>query len=72
MSALQVEQRLLTREEAAEYLRVKPQTLGVWALRGTPPLKFIRAGRRVLYRISDLEQFLSDRTATSTAEAAAL
>lgn len=57
---------LLTRTEAAKALRIKPQTLAVWASTGRYDLSFIKIGRKVFYRQEDLEQFLINRTFTST------
>ena len=53
---------LLTREQAAEYLGVKPQTLAVWASTQRYELPFIRVGRSVKYRQTDLDAFLKRRT----------
>lgn len=53
---------LLTREQAAEYLGVQVQTLAVWATTGRYALPFIRVGRLVKYRRSDLDAFLESRT----------
>jgi excisionase family DNA binding protein len=53
---------LLTREEAAEYLNVKPQTLAVWATTGRYSLPMVRVGRRVRYRQSDLDRWIAKRT----------
>lgn len=59
---------LLTRQEAAEYLGVKPQTLAVWASVGRYGLRFVKVGRRVRYRKEDLDRFLDERTATQTGQ----
>jgi excisionase family DNA binding protein len=53
---------LLTREQAAEYLHLSPQTLATWASTGRYPLPFVKCGRLVRYRVSDLEEFLTART----------
>jgi excisionase family DNA binding protein len=60
---------MMTREQAAEYLGVKPQTLSVWATTGRYDLPFVRVGRSVRYRLADLEQFIASRTVTSTGQA---
>ena len=54
--------KLLTRKEAAEYLRVKPQTLAVWHCTGRYQLPFIKVGRSCRYRLADLEKWLVART----------
>lgn len=48
---------LLTTAEAAEYLRQSPSALNQWRVAKRGP-KFIRVGRRVLYRRSDLVAFV--------------
>jgi len=64
-------QNLLSRDEAAAFLGLKTQTLASWASSGRYPLPFVKVGRAVRYRLSDLEKFLADRTVTSTGELAA-
>ncbi len=59
---------LLTRQQAAEFLGLKPQTLAVWATTGRYSLPFVRVGRSVRYRRSQLEQFLARRTVGADAE----
>ena len=54
------EERYLTRKEAAEILRRKPQTLRAWAMRGQGP-PFIRVSERVLYPESDLLAWIESR-----------
>jgi len=60
----------VTQTEAAEALRVSLRTLERFRVEGSGP-KFIKAGRRVLYRLSDLEAWAAERTFSSTAEAQA-
>ena len=57
---------LLTTYEAAESLRLKPETLTAWRTRGGGP-KFVRLGRRVLYRRTDLDAFIVARVHSNTA-----
>lgn len=52
---------LFTRVEAANYLGVSPNTLAVWASTGRYKLKFIKVGKLVRYRRSDLNLFLEQR-----------
>ena len=59
----------LTPEEAAEYLGVKTQTLAAWRSSGRYELRFIRAGRCIRYRKSDLDAWMERRSATSVAAA---
>ncbi|MNZ98632.1 Helix-turn-helix domain protein [compost metagenome] len=53
-------------EEAAAVLGVKKSTLSVWRSTGRYDLKFIKVGRLVRYRISDLAEFLARRSANHT------
>ena len=54
-------ENLLTRTEAAAFLRLKPQTLAAWSTRGTGP-KICKLGGRVLYRMEDLQAYITDCT----------
>jgi predicted site-specific integrase-resolvase len=65
-----VPDRLLDRRQAAEMLGVAPQTLAGWACRGRYSLRFIKVGKLVKYRASDLEKFIESRSATHTGELA--
>ncbi len=49
---------LLTRRQAAEYLGIKENTLAVWATTKRHPLPYIKVGRLVKYRLTDLQAFL--------------
>lgn len=58
----------LTTNEAAERLRVAPQTLRLWRYQGTGP-RYVKPSRvRCLYAEADLEAFMRERTFSSTAE----
>ena len=59
---------LLTREQAAEYLGIAPQTLAVWAVTGRYDLPMIKVGRCCRYRKADLDKFLDRRTVGTSAE----
>ena len=54
---------LLSREQAAAYLGVSPNTLAVWACNKTYGLKYIRVGRCARYRRADLDAWLEQREA---------
>jgi excisionase family DNA binding protein len=60
--------KLLTREEAAEVLGVKPETLAVWACTGRYKLPMVKVGRSCRYRLADLEAWLAARTVGAVAE----
>lgn len=53
---------LLTQEQTAEILGVKPSTLEVWRTTKRYPLEYIKVGRNVRYRRSAVERFISSRT----------
>lgn len=57
----------LTQSEAAEFLRLSPRTLERKRLDGTGP-RFVKAGRRVLYRRTDIEAWTEAHTYASTSE----
>ena len=44
---------------AASYCGIATATLETWRSTGKVKIPFIRVGRRVLYRITDLDAFLS-------------
>lgn len=55
-------EELLTRKQAANFLGVTEHTLAVWACTKRYKLPFIKVGRLVKYRYSDLLAFLDSRT----------
>lgn len=62
---------LLNTKQAAAALNLSVLTLCDWRCRGTGPT-FLKAGRCVRYRRSDLEAWLNSRTIRNTAQADAL
>ncbi len=54
------EGRLLTETEACEYLRVRPRQLFNWRMSGLVP--FIRIGRAVRFRVTDLDAAIDRMT----------
>ena len=52
---------LLTRKEASEYLKVKENTLAVWAVKGIGPAP-TKNGSRSMYKRSFLDQFIDENT----------
>jgi excisionase family DNA binding protein len=60
--------KLLTRPEAAQYLGVTEQTLAVWACVKRYNLPYVKVGRLVKYRLTDLDAFLASRTVQQTAQ----
>ncbi|MBV2134065.1 helix-turn-helix domain-containing protein [Pseudomonas sp. MAP12] len=53
---------------AADALGLKPTTLAVWRSTGRYNLPYLKVGRLVKYRLSDLAEFLARRTAKHTGE----
>ena len=59
--------QLLNQKAAADLLNVSERTLERWRVEGSGP-PFMKAGRRVLYRESDIEAWLNASKVTSTSE----
>lgn len=53
---------------AAKYIGVAAATLQYWRTTGSQKIPFIKVGGRVMYRISDLEQWLEENTFSHTGE----
>jgi excisionase family DNA binding protein len=66
MSATLPVHDLLPPPKAAEYVGVQEQTLAIWRGTGRYNLPFIKVGRLIRYRRSDLDKWLADRTVTQT------
>jgi hypothetical protein len=58
---------LLTQREAALALRLSERTLERSRVTGLGP-RFVKAGRRVLYRPADLEAWITSQVRCSTSE----
>jgi excisionase family DNA binding protein len=54
--------QILTTEQAAKLLGVRPQTLMNWRSTRRQRVPFIRVGRAVRYRRADVEAWLTKRT----------
>lgn len=65
----QSEDPLLNPIAAAEYLGVSRDTLSVWRSCGRYSIPFIKVGRLVKYRRSDLEKWLESRARSNGATA---
>lgn len=68
-SIVQVHKELLDEKSAAAVLDVTPGTLSVWRSTGRYSLPFLKVGRKVRYRHSDLLAWLERRTRESGATA---
>lgn len=55
---------LMDTNQAAVYLGVEPATLTMWRSTKRYPLRYVKVGRHVRYRKSDLDAFLDKRTVT--------
>lgn len=58
---------LATAQEIADFCGVPLGTVYVWSSRGTGP-KFIKVGRHLRARWSDVEQWLDSQTITSASQ----
>jgi len=54
--------KLMTTSEAAKFLRLKEDTLLIWRCTKRYDLPYIKIGRKVFYKLSDLENFIESRT----------
>ena len=61
-SIVQASQELLDEKAAAAVLDLTPGTLSVWRSTGRYALPFVKVGRKVRYRLTDLELWLAKRT----------
>lgn len=59
--------KLLTNSQTAELLGLKPNTLEIWRVEGRGPT-FIKIGRSVRYRESDVVQWIEEQACTSTSD----
>jgi hypothetical protein len=58
--------RLMSREAAASYLGVQPQTLACWASSKRVQIPYVKIGRRVMYRRIDLDAFCAANVVGAT------
>jgi excisionase family DNA binding protein len=57
---------LFSRKEAADYLNVAAKTLAIWSSTKRYDLPFIKIGRLVKYKRSDLDAFIQRNTFQNT------
>jgi len=60
---------LLTQEQVAHRLGLKPATLQIWRVTGRYNLPFVKCGRLVRYREEDVRAFIDRRTREHTSSA---
>jgi excisionase family DNA binding protein len=65
-STLEFLQSILPPPDAAEYLGVTENTLSVWRCVKRHAIPYIKVGRLVKYRQSDLDTWLASRTVGDT------
>jgi excisionase family DNA binding protein len=70
MSKFQMNSEFMTTKQAAALIGLKPNTLEIWRLRGGGP-RYIKFGRAVRYRQSDLETYIESQTRESTSQESA-
>ena len=66
---MNTDKKLLNRSEAAHYLGLVEHTLAVWACHKTHEIPYIKIGRNVRYRLSDLDAWLESRTVNNQEKA---
>lgn len=54
--------KMLTDDQAAEMLGLRPQTLAVWRCTGRGGLPYVQLGRAIRYRASDVEAYIAANT----------
>ncbi len=57
------EERLLTRDEVAAWLKIPAKTLDEWAYRGVGP-RYMRLGRHARYRLADIKSWMESQEVT--------
>src|SRR5947207_11043126 len=58
---------LISAKQAARMLGLHPNTLCKWRISGTGP-RYVKTGRSVKYRLSDIENWLMGRTFSNTSQ----
>ena len=61
LSVIENPPELVDEGRAAEFLGMRPQTLGLWRHKATGPT-YIKVGNAVRYRMSDLAEYLEQQT----------
>ena len=62
-----VENALITEAAAADYLGISIRTIQAWRMRGGGPI-FVKLGKSVRYRPSDIQAWIEAHLASSTSE----
>jgi len=56
---------LLTPDQSAQMLGIAAGTLSVWRCTRRVDLPYVKVGRAIRYRLSDLETFIAERTVSA-------
>jgi hypothetical protein len=59
---------LLTPTEAARHIGVTAGTLSVWRCTGRYSIRYLKIGRKIMYRLTDLDAWLDSRVETHTGQ----
>jgi len=59
---------LLSNSGAANHIGIAANTLNYWRTTGAQKIPFIKVGGRVMYRVQDLDNWLSERTYQHTGQ----
>jgi len=62
-------QKYISPEKLAEELETTVGTLATWRHTGRYNLAFVKVGRKVMYRVEDVQKWLENRTHHHTGEA---
>jgi hypothetical protein len=54
--------QMLNCAQAAQAIGTNPATLSVWRCTKRTIIPYVKIGRRVVYRVGDLKQFMAERT----------
>ncbi|WP_208981970.1 helix-turn-helix domain-containing protein [Pseudovibrio sp. Ad46] len=65
-----VENALITEAAAADYLGISIRTIQAWRVRGGGP-KYVKLGKAVRYRPSDIQVWIESHLTSSTSEVGA-
>jgi len=63
------QEKLVSPKRAAALLDTTTQTLANWRATGRYPLPYVKVGRLVRYRLSDLEALIQDGTVSPSVKA---
>ena len=65
-SATRASNKLILPSEASDLLGLSPGTLQVWRSTGRYNLAYVKVGKKVMYRMSAILEFIENQTRTHT------